>query len=261
VLEALDGSADRDEKGFITFSDIASYVKPKVSRYTGSKQVPQYGSIDGEGEFVFVLASLPSAVQSDSSGLERERQRLAEEQKRLEADKRTLAAQRAQMEEQKRLAEEQRQLAEEKQRIAEEQASLQEERGEKEIASDGTLLSYASGVVFDKNTGLEWFAGSDRDIRWNEAKAWVESLNVAGGGWRMPTRAELETLYQKGAGTRNMTPLLKTTGWWVWSGETKDSSFAWIFDFNYGFFGGDWYRHDRNNYINKRGFAVRSRRQ
>jgi len=294
VLEALDGSADRDEKGFITFSDIASYVKPKVSRYTGSKQVPQYGSIDGEGEFVFVLVSLPSAVQSGSSGLERERQRLTEEQERLEADRRTLAAQRAQMEEQKRLAEEQRQLVEEKQRIAEEQARLQEERealkkqqveavrnavtvkkakkatpqpdtpsslsssGEKEIASDGTLLAYASGVVYDKKTGLEWFAGPDRDTNWDEAKAWVESLNVAGGGWRMPTREELKTLYQKGAGTRNMTPLLKTTGWWVWSGETLASSAFW--DFYFGTVRGTVLTREAL-YDTKRGFAVRSRRQ
>lgn len=47
----------------------------------------------------------------------------------------------------------------------------------------------------------------------------------------MPTTNELETLYQKGKGTRNMTPLLKTTGWWVWSGEEKDSSAAWSFTF------------------------------
>jgi uncharacterized caspase-like protein len=128
VLEALDGAADRDEKGFVTFSDIASYVKPKVSRYTGTKQIPQYGSIDGEGEFVFVLAGLPTAAQSDSSDMEKERQRIEKEKKRLEADRNSLATQRAQMEEQKRLTEEQRRLEEEKQRIAEEQARLRDER-------------------------------------------------------------------------------------------------------------------------------------
>jgi uncharacterized caspase-like protein len=128
VLEALDGAADRDEKGFITFSDMASYVKPKVSRYTATKQIPQYGSIDGEGEFVFVLAGLPAALQPDPSGLEKERQRLAEEKERMEAERRNLATQQAQMEEQKRLAEEQRRLEEEKKRIAEEQASLRAEK-------------------------------------------------------------------------------------------------------------------------------------
>ena len=73
------------------------------------------------------------------------------------------------------------------------------------------------GIVKDPNTGLEWMAGPDRDTNWYEAKSWVQSL---GSGWRMPTLDELAGLYKKGAGPRNMTPLLKTTGWWVWSGET-----------------------------------------
>ena len=124
------------------------------------------------------------------------------------------------------------------------------------IARDGSFCKYANGIVKDTNTGLEWLAGPDRDTNWNEARSWVENLTVAGGGWRMPTREELSVLYQKGAGTRNMTSLLKTTGWWVWSGETRDSSSAWDFDFYDG--SENWrYRSSSNN---SRGFAVRSRR-
>jgi len=110
-------------------------------------------------------------------------------------------------------------------------------------------------VVRDRKTGLEWIAGPDRDMNWNEAKSWVESLNIDGGGWRMPTIAELRTLYKKGAGKRKMTPLLKTTGWWVWSDET-DSSSAWIFHFIHG--GKIVYNRDLSG--NGRAFAVRSRR-
>ena len=44
-----------------------------------------------------------------------------------------------------------------------------------------------------------------------------------GGGWRMPTIRELEGIYKKGTGPRNMTPLLQMKGWWVWSGETEGS--------------------------------------
>jgi hypothetical protein len=112
------------------------------------------------------------------------------------------------------------------------------------------------GVVLDETAGLEWYAGPDRDTNWRQAKYWVENLKVAGGGWRMPTRYELQTLYQKDAGTRNMTPLLKTTGWWVWSGETGGSSSAWYFGFGLG--NGHW--NDRDDSHNTRGFAVRSRR-
>jgi S1-C subfamily serine protease len=64
ILEGLDGSADRDDKGYVTFSDLASYVKPKVTRETRNSQVPQYGSIDGEGEFVFVLTR-PAMAAAD----------------------------------------------------------------------------------------------------------------------------------------------------------------------------------------------------
>jgi hypothetical protein len=126
-----------------------------------------------------------------------------------------------------------------------------------EAGRDGTFIAYATGVVYDKKTGLEWYAGPDRNTTWNEAKAWVESLEVAGSGWRMPTREELRTLYNKGAEDRNMTPLLKTTGWWVWSGETRDSSSAWGFGFGSGREG--WHARDYS-YPYSRGFTVRSRR-
>ncbi len=127
--------------------------------------------------------------------------------------------------------------------------------GEKEIASDGTFLAYANGVVFDMSTNLEWIAGPDRETTWNDAKEWAQSLNVAGGGWRMPTRDELKMLFKKGAGTRNITPLLKTTGRWVWSGETKESSSAWDFQYGSGYMPAG--RHP--DYDSRRGFAVRSK--
>ena len=47
----------------------------------------------------------------------------------------------------------------------------------------------------------------------------------------MPTIKELKSLYRKGTGTRNMTSHLKSTGWWIWSGDTKGSSSAFYLDF------------------------------
>ena len=136
------------------------------------------------------------------------------------------------------------------------------------IERDGNYVKFDTGVVYDKKTSLEWYAGPNRDTNWNEAKRWVENLTVSGGGWRMPTRQELKHLFKKGAGERNMTPLLKTTGKYVyvWSGETKGSLSAWIF----GFFVDDngyerwpggyesWHGRDHSKFV--RGFAVRSRR-
>jgi len=123
------------------------------------------------------------------------------------------------------------------------------------VARDGPFCALPSGIVKDSNTGLEWVAGPDSDMNWNEARSWVEDLNIAGDGWRMPTVDELKGLYKMEAGMWNMTPLLKTTGWWMWSGETKGSSGARGFDFSRG--AEDWYH--RYNSNNTRVFAVRSR--
>jgi len=126
----------------------------------------------------------------------------------------------------------------------------------KMVGRDGQFVAYENGIMKDTVTGLEWVAGPDRDMDWYEAKSWVENLTIDGGGWRMPTRKELRTLYKKGEGTRNMTPLLKITGWWVWSGETKGSSSIWYFLFGPGF--ETWRPGDSSR--NGCGFAVRSRR-
>ena len=132
-----------------------------------------------------------------------------------------------------------------------------------------TLKALESAVFYDKNTGLEWLAGPDKPTNWNDAKKWVESLTaVAGGGWRMPTMEELKTLYQKGEKC-NIKPFLKTTGCWVWSGETKDSSSAWGYDYSIDIGSGllhggacsgeDSFKRDGSTKF-FRGFAVRSRK-
>jgi len=115
------------------------------------------------------------------------------------------------------------------------------------------FVAGASGVVRDTLTGLEWMAGPDRDMTWDEARFWVESLNTHSSGWRMPTIRELRGLYHEYTGTRNMTPLLRTTGWSVWSGESRDAATRWAFLFNFG--KPIWY--GRNYAYEGRAFAVR----
>jgi hypothetical protein len=125
----------------------------------------------------------------------------------------------------------------------------------KVIDQDSRFIAYINGIVKDTKTGLEWFVGPDRNTTWDEAKSWTESLSIDGGGWRMPTVKELRTLFKEGSGTLNMTPLLKATGWWIWSVETKDPSSAWLFSFNLG----RDYLFQRSSSFNFRAFAVRSR--
>ena len=95
------------------------------------------------------------------------------------------------------------------------------------IAKDGDYEKYASGIVFNKINKLEWYAGPDKDITWDEAKLWIESLNYKANGWRFPNTNELKTLFREGQGMRNMTPLINTTGWIVWSVEEENGRHAY----------------------------------
>ena len=119
---------------------------------------------------------------------------------------------------------------------------------------DDTYVAHANGIVRNTRNGLEWKVGTDRDTSWNEASLWVQSLDDV---WRMPSTDELEGLYKKGSGSRNMTPLLKTTGWCVWSAETRGSAFHRRFYFN--FTNNSWYSHNADFSNKTRAFAVRSK--
>ena len=108
-------------------------------------------------------------------------------------------------------------------------------QGESQIIDrDNNFSKYANGIVYDSNTGLEWFAGPGRNMSWAEAKEWARVLEIDGSGWRMPTKKELETLYQEGWGNRNMTRLLETAAWWVWYAEDDDGLSSSLFDFSRG---------------------------
>lgn len=107
-------------------------------------------------------------------------------------------------------------------------------RNSGEISRDGIYVAYGNGIVRNDSSGLEWLASPNKDILWDDAKSWIENLKTGGSGWRMPTLIELHSLYSKGSGDRNRTSLLKTTVWLVWSGEVKDSSCAWVFNFSTG---------------------------
>jgi formylglycine-generating enzyme required for sulfatase activity len=117
-------------------------------------------------------------------------------------------------------------------------------------------IAHSNGIVLDTRNGIEWFPGPDKDTDWNEATSWVQNLNLDGGGWRMPTMGELSGLYQKGTGKFNMTPLLKTNGWYVWSNKTYGSDGARGLDFEYY----SPYRSSRCYSPNCRVFAIRFRK-
>jgi len=94
--------------------------------------------------------------------------------------------------------------------------------------------------------GLYWQVGPDRDLTWNEAKDWVDSI---GGDWRMPSEDELIALWDSGIKDNRWGPF-ENSGWWVWYDE---------FDHGINFYGGpdSWSWPPNSSSISSRAFAVR----
>jgi len=99
------------------------------------------------------------------------------------------------------------------------------------VQRDGRYVSYSNGVICDCYCKMEWLVGPDRDTSWDEAQAWVKSLNVAGGGWSLPTLEMLRGLYRKNLRKREISPLFQREPTDVWSCEVKGEASAWAFNF------------------------------
>jgi hypothetical protein len=54
LLRALRGEADLDGDGAVTAREIAAYVRPQVTVASDARQTPQFGTIEGSGEVVFL---------------------------------------------------------------------------------------------------------------------------------------------------------------------------------------------------------------
>ena len=113
-----------------------------------------------------------------------------------------------------------------------------------------------NGVITDSVTGLDWYVNPNPDQKFREAKAWVEGLTVAGGGWRLPSMAELKAIYQQGASANHMDPQFQAKGAWAWSGELRNAWSVWGLAFYNNLEG--W--HSMNYGDGRVALAVRSRR-
>ena len=54
-LDVLDGQGHLSRNGFILASDVGQYIREQVGKKTNFSQTPQYGWLDGEGDFIFEL--------------------------------------------------------------------------------------------------------------------------------------------------------------------------------------------------------------
>ena len=139
------------------------------------------------------------------------------------------------------------------------------------VSKNERYITYRTGVVFDKKTGLEWYPLQDTQTTWHDAKRWVRELRIDGGGWRMPSVKELKAIYEKGRGPRNMPSGIRTTGWYIWSGQRVggepaargfDFSHGQSYSYDYAILdtSGDTTWYDGSGSTSARAFAVRSKR-
>ena len=59
LLEGLRGLADPEGRGLVTAAQLAAWIEPRVVRDSKGKMTPQYGRLEGEGQFVFILPRSP----------------------------------------------------------------------------------------------------------------------------------------------------------------------------------------------------------
>ena len=120
----------------------------------------------------------------------------------------------------------------------------------KPLSSSGgsRFLLQQCGAILDSSTSLEWYISADVNFSWQRASEWIQGLDACGGGWSMPTVAELKTLFNPNetAGTGYFTrgthwpahinPIFGQIGGgsWVWIGGESVSGSAPAFNFNQG---------------------------
>ena len=103
-------------------------------------------------------------------------------------------------------------------------------------APGGRFVVQGNETVRDGRTGLVWpHRPSAGKLDWAAAKAWCEGLGLAGGGWRLPSRKELETLVDRRARNPAMDvtafPAGVAGGYWTATPYVGTGGKTWQVDF------------------------------
>ncbi|MGE0371873.1 MAG: DUF1566 domain-containing protein [Gammaproteobacteria bacterium] len=170
-----------------------------------------------------------------------EAKRVAEEKARARAEAEAAAKAKAEMEARARAEAEARVKAEAQAR-AEAAARAQAEaarRAEQEARSRPShfLSDAGGGVLLQPSRGLQWTQSDNgTDITWDAASAYCAAK---GGGWRLPTTAELVSLVggewtSCGSFTCRVPSLFRLTSYRFWSNEKSGSSEDWDVSLNTG---------------------------
>jgi len=102
-----------------------------------------------------------------------------------------------------------------------------------------TRFEAADKIVRDHERKLEWTRGnvSEKRLTWAEANEACEKLELAGGGWRLPTIKELLSLVDYERHDPAIDPAFECQPNWYWSSTAYASApadCAWSVYFGYG---------------------------
>ena len=105
------------------------------------------------------------------------------------------------------------------------------------MASD-RFVDHGDGTVTDTKTGLMWAAKDNGiPISWPDARYYCQNYRAGGHtDWRMPTLAELSSLYDSGVKNKrgyHVNKLIDTSAQTCWASETRGFKAA-RFNFTYG---------------------------
>ncbi|MCB1754421.1 MAG: DUF1566 domain-containing protein [Gammaproteobacteria bacterium] len=106
-------------------------------------------------------------------------------------------------------------------------------------ATHNDFQNIGDTVVLDKISGLYWQKYGDETMRnWSEAKSYCEGLELEGGNWRLPSRAELLSLVDFGRSQPAIDtayfPTTRSFNYWAVTPYTGTPGHAWSILFSEG---------------------------
>lgn len=115
--------------------------------------------------------------------------------------------------------------------------------GEIKKLKDNIVLKFSpfkvskEGVITDTRTGLEWAPDPGKPMDWWQAVHYAETLALAGGGWRLPTMAELQGLFildedYKQEDGNYIDPAFHLQDCCSWSSQLRDASAGRFFNYS-----------------------------
>lgn len=82
------------------------------------------------------------------------------------------------------------------------------------------FIKISESIIADSITGLQCMPSNGSGMTWAEAVNYASNINVGGGGWRIPTKREVDLL--RGSMGSNEATALNMEGYFVWYGKEKD---------------------------------------